>query len=72
MNLKYDTNKPVHKIETDSQTQRIDLWLPKGGEVGEGWIGSLGLADTNDYIQNGTTKSTRLYRTVQGTTFNIL
>ena len=23
-----------------------------GGEVGEGWIGSLALADTNYYIQN--------------------
>ena len=33
MNLKYDTNEPVHKTETDSQTQRIDLWLPKGGEA---------------------------------------
>ena len=25
----------------------------KKGEVGEGWIGSLGLADANYYIQNG-------------------
>ena len=24
-----------------------------GGRVGEGWIGSLGLADANYYIKNG-------------------
>ena len=31
---------------TDIET---DLWLPRGrgGEVGEGWTGSLGLADAN-------------------------
>ena len=26
-NLKYDTNKLIY--ETDSQTQRTDLWLPR-------------------------------------------
>ena len=25
----------------------------RGGTVGEGWIGSSGLADANYYIQNG-------------------
>ena len=30
-NLKYDTNKPIHKTETESWTQRIDLWLPGEG-----------------------------------------
>ena len=30
------------------QTHRPrDLWLPRGRGVGEGWIGSLGLADAN-------------------------
>ena len=29
-NLKYDTNGPIYKIETDSQTQRTDLWLQIG------------------------------------------
>ena len=46
-NLKYHTSELIY--ETDSQTQRTDLWLPKGG-VGEGWIGNLGLADANYYI----------------------
>ena len=32
-NLKYDTNEPVDKTETDSQTRRTDLWLPRGSEV---------------------------------------
>ena len=38
-NLKYGTNKPIYKIETDLQTQRIGLWLPKGrSELGVwGW-----------------------------------
>ena len=43
--LKYDTNE--HIYETDSQTQKTDLWLPS---VGEGRIGSLGLAGVNYYI----------------------
>ena len=50
-NLKYDTNELIY--ETDSQTQRTDSWLSGGEGVGEGWIGSLGLADVNYYIQNG-------------------
>ena len=33
-NLKYDTNEQVYETETDSQTQRADLWLPGGGAGG--------------------------------------
>ena len=33
-NLKYDTNELICKAETD--TQRINLWLPKGKGMGEG------------------------------------
>ena len=29
-NLKYDTNELIYKTETDSQTHRTDLWLPRG------------------------------------------
>ena len=36
-----------HIYKTDSQTWRTDLWLPSCQGVGEGRIGSLGLADTN-------------------------
>ena len=49
-NLKDGTNEPIYQIETDSQTQRTDLWLPRGRGVGEVWIRSLGLADANYYI----------------------
>ena len=37
--LKYDTSELIYKTETDSQTQRADLWLPKwrGGEGGMDW-----------------------------------
>ena len=46
--LKYGTNEAVYKTEADSQTQRPDLWLPRGG--GSGW--GLGLVDANYYIYN--------------------
>ena len=29
-NLKYDASEPIHKTETDSQTKRTDLQLPRG------------------------------------------
>ena len=29
-NLKYDTKESIYKTETDSQTQRTDLQVPKG------------------------------------------
>ena len=35
-NLKYDTNELIYKTETDSQTQRTDLWLPVWGGGGGG------------------------------------
>ena len=35
-NLKYGTNEPISKKETDSQTQKTDLWLPWGWGEGEG------------------------------------
>ena len=31
-NLKYSTNELIQLRETDSQTQRTDLWLPTGRE----------------------------------------
>ena len=50
-NLEYNTNELIYKTETDSQTQRIDLWLPRRKGVAEGWSGSLGLGDANSYIE---------------------
>ena len=49
-NLKYDTNELTYKTETDSQTWRTGLWLLRRKGLGEGWSGSLGLADANCYI----------------------
>ena len=51
-NLKYDTNELIYETDTDSQIQRTDLWLLRR-RAREGWIGSLGLADANYYIQDG-------------------
>ena len=43
-NLKYVTNELIYETETDSQTQRTDLWSRWGrGETD--W--ELGRADTN-------------------------
>ena len=38
-NLKYDTNELIYETERDSQTQRTDLWLPRGkvGGGGKDW-----------------------------------
>ena len=52
-NVKYNTNEHIYETETESQTQRRDVWLPVGKAVSEGWIGHLGLADANQYIQDG-------------------
>ena len=44
-NLKYDTNELIYETETDSQTQRTDLWLPRGwGGGGEGMDWELGVS----------------------------
>ena len=34
-NIKYDTNELIYEPQTDSQTQKPKLWLPKG-KAGEG------------------------------------
>ena len=65
-NLKYDTNELTYETETDSQTQRTDVLLPRGW-WGEEW--EFGLADTNDYIQN---RQTRSHCIAQGTMLSIL
>ena len=49
-NLKYGTNEPIY--ETDSQTENR-LVVTIGEAVRRGCTGSLGLVDTNYYIQNG-------------------
>ena len=33
-NLKYDMNELIYKTETDSQTLKTNLWLPKGKMAG--------------------------------------
>ena len=52
-NLNYDTNEPIYETETKSGTQRTDWWLPRGRRLGEGWSGSLGLAEATYYIWDG-------------------
>ena len=40
-NLKYGTNEPIHRNETDSQAWKTDLWLPRGrGRVSSGLVGA--------------------------------
>ena len=64
-NLKYGTNKPIYKAETDSETQRTDLWLPWGREMGGGMDWKVGMSGQKLIW-------TRPYCTAQGTIFSIL
>ena len=36
-NLKKDTNELIYKTETNSQTEKTNLWLPKGKGGGINW-----------------------------------
>ena len=42
-NLKYGTNEPIYKTETDSQTWSTDLWLSTVPEARMRWTGRSGL-----------------------------
>ena len=39
--LKYDISEPIYRTETDLQTWKTDLWLPRGRGGGEEMIGSF-------------------------------
>ena len=54
-NLKYDTNELIYETVANSQTEN-KLLVDKGVGVGEGWIGSLGLADAHSYIEQTNNK----------------
>ena len=43
-NLKYDTNELIYKTETDSQTQRTDVRLPRGKGRGGGMDWKFGVS----------------------------
>ena len=51
--LRYRTNEPTDKRETDSQTWRTDMWLPRVRREGVEWNEILVLIDANYYIYNG-------------------
>ena len=36
-NPKYNTNELISETDTDLQTQRTDLWSPRGDRSGGGW-----------------------------------
>ena len=53
-NLKYNTNEHIYETETDSQTQRTDLWLTKGKRSGgEDWEFGISKCKLNYYIYYG-------------------
>ena len=37
MESKIRQNEPIYETEPDSQTQKTDLWLPKGESEGVAW-----------------------------------
>ena len=39
--------------KTDTDTERTDVWWLRRKWEGEGWTGSVGLADANSNIQDG-------------------
>ena len=41
-NLNCGMDEPIYRTETDSQTQRTDLWLPEGREREWGELGVWG------------------------------
>ena len=47
---KNDTNEHIYKIETDSQTQKTNLWLPKEEAGGGGIHWEFGITDIHYYI----------------------
>ena len=49
--VKYDTYELIYKVEIDSHIRQQTAGAGFGGR--EGWIGSLRLADTSYYIQEG-------------------
>ena len=49
--LKCGTDEPTYKIETYSEIQRTDLWLPTGRR--EGGFLNLGLVDATYDVENG-------------------
>ena len=47
--LKDNTDELIYKTEIDSQTQKTNIWLPKG-KCGEGQIKTMRPTDTHYYI----------------------
>lgn len=68
-NLKQNTNELNYEIETNSQTQRTELWLP-GEEWGEGGMDGEFRGSKFKWLQNG--QITRSNCVTQGTVLNIL
>ena len=50
--LKYDTHGATYETETNSHTQKRNLWLSKEREGGEGGNRNMGLANVNYYTYN--------------------
>ena len=43
-------NQPISETKTFTDIENRLMFAKEAGKLGEGWIGSLGLADTNYYI----------------------
>ena len=69
-NLKYDTNELIYETETHSQTQRADLWGPKGRWDGRGKQWEFGVCRCK--LVNTEWISSKVLLYIQGTIFNIL
>ena len=68
-NLKYDTDEVICKTGTDSQTERTELSLPRGREIGEGRDWGFGVSRGRILDIEWVSKKIPLYR--QRTMFSI-
>ena len=60
--LKYGTDEPIYRTETDSETQRTDLWL-LGGGGGSGMDGEFGVGRCNLFHLEWMSNEVLLYST---------
>ena len=65
--IKYDTNKLIHKIDSDTENRLI---VAQEERVRGGKVGTLALAGANYYI--GSVQTIMFYGIGQGTALNIL
>ena len=71
-NLKYDTNELIYKTETESQTQKTNLWLPKEKGVGGGINQEFGISRYKLLYIKQINNNVLLYSTRNSTQYSVM